>query len=1340
MAFDPYDPKNNPTLKGIVPKKDKQKDNYEDLNQINYGEITLTPDAEDNNEVSGATAFVAGLVSGLIKVPEGVVSLGAELIDLGVGTDTAASVEQFFDKINPFEEVAEQRAIGRLTEAFVQIGVPGVAGAKLATKLATKALKAKRAGKYANFKAANTKKGIEKAKQLNKLSGTQRFGAIVVGGAAGETLVADVEKIGTFGDLFEGGPTELDRDVESDPSDDATRKLLNRIKFGSESLLLTPFVYGVGAGAKIVAKEGKRLAYSSSKIEKGLDKLASVFRFRGTKPEEIALAKQTQKARQMRDTNFSEEMVARIDKEVNKIFPEFKKFFNASSVEERKNFLKLLDDTLFEGDLRAPLDFNLSNQIEKTIVKRMGRKNGVNVSENILKILNKTRGEFNDLLEITAAGPGAKVDLPTGVTRDLRKIMGNRVKNYIGNTFEIFEDAEAGFFSKYKPTKEAVDQTKKLFMRYAAKNNNPITDLEAEGMINDILKQVRKIDPSKDTLPTFAYQNLSKAADNAYGLKTFSQTLTKDFPGGKKEIQVIGKGSKVFRELFGEINDARHSIFEGMNRLSTIARKNQLFDEILDVDEAMKAAAKSDTPLGQRGFFHDSPLTAKRAFGPEADVVKMDDYVKDYFKDGVLINRLAGTYTTREIAEGFTNVSNIQNWMRGEAEGQGALGKTFSWAWRNLLLTPKAGAQYAKTILSIPTHIRNFLSSSAFALANGTVGPGFGKAMNQAFGSVQVGGPRKPIAQEKYREYLELGITNTNVRYGDLKNLMKDVRFGEGNITTDSILKPMINTLGKRVSKGIKKGAKFMQDMYVAEDDIWKIVGYETQLLQRGNAYKKAGIKISDDVLKKEVAKIVQDTIPNYAKVGEFVRAARMSPFGNFMSWPSEIFRTGTGIFRQIMKDLKDPITGSVNPITSKNPMKALAMKRLIGTTVVMSAIPYGLIKGSQAIFGVSNDEAGAANDFVAPWAKNSQKIYMRDPETDELYYINWSQNNVYDTLTRPFQSVLRNIQEGIEDEEVLLKGFVQGIANAAGETASPFISESIYTEAFMDIFAREGMTREGKKLYNDQTPEPEKIAIIMQHLAKTLLPTIAPFKRTIKAFTGEAAKGGEIYEVPYELAGIFGFRPIKVDPKKSLGFKLFEYQRGISDSRNLFTKEIDPTDMKTPSDVIDRFFTANQQLFEVKKKMLKTIDNAKTLGLKDDEIYEIFDKRGLGSTYNELTSNKFKPYFPSKDIIERFEDLSKDAGVSNVFEQAESTLGQMENKMYELNLNQDWNIDLQDFLPDTSPEGQSVLPPQPMPNPQIVTPSMPQVSSTNQGLTPVEMALLSPEEQRMRLRQRGLA
>ena len=49
--------------------------------------------------VSGIGSFMAGLGSGLFKIPEGVVSLGATLIDLGAGTDTATEVEEFFADI-----------------------------------------------------------------------------------------------------------------------------------------------------------------------------------------------------------------------------------------------------------------------------------------------------------------------------------------------------------------------------------------------------------------------------------------------------------------------------------------------------------------------------------------------------------------------------------------------------------------------------------------------------------------------------------------------------------------------------------------------------------------------------------------------------------------------------------------------------------------------------------------------------------------------------------------------------------------------------------------------------------------------------------------------------------------------------------------------------------------------------------------------------------------------------------------------------------------------------------------------------------------------------------------
>ena len=64
---------------------------------------------EENNDTSWYTAGAAGIASGIIKVPEGIVSLAAELIDLGADSNTAAKVEQFFDTLNPFEEIAEKQ-------------------------------------------------------------------------------------------------------------------------------------------------------------------------------------------------------------------------------------------------------------------------------------------------------------------------------------------------------------------------------------------------------------------------------------------------------------------------------------------------------------------------------------------------------------------------------------------------------------------------------------------------------------------------------------------------------------------------------------------------------------------------------------------------------------------------------------------------------------------------------------------------------------------------------------------------------------------------------------------------------------------------------------------------------------------------------------------------------------------------------------------------------------------------------------------------------------------------------------------------------------------------------
>ena len=114
--------------------------------------------------------------------------------------------------------------------------------------------------------------------------------------------------------------------------------------------------------------------------------------------------------------------------------------------------------------------------------------------------------------------------------------------------------------------------------------------------------------------------------------------------------------------------------------------------------------------------------------------------------------------------------------------------------YESLVLYPKATSQIAKTILSPVTHMRNFVSASIFATANGIIPDG--QAIKQAYQALQT--PLKGTRQQNdlYEELLELGVVNSNVRLGDLTRLLEDVNFGE-TMSADKgfrmLLKPLSN-------------------------------------------------------------------------------------------------------------------------------------------------------------------------------------------------------------------------------------------------------------------------------------------------------------------------------------------------------------------------------------------------------------------------------------------------------------------------------------------------------------------------------------------------------------------
>jgi hypothetical protein len=97
------------------------------------------------------------------------------------------------------------------------------------------------------------------------------------------------------------------------------------------------------------------------------------------------------------------------------------------------------------------------------------------------------------------------------------------------------------------------------------------------------------------------------------------------------------------------------------------------------------------------------------------------------------------------------------------------------------------------------------------------------------------------------------------------------------------------------------------------------------------------------------------------------------------MSFPSEILRTTTNIGQRAIREIKDPA------------LRNIGIKRLLGMTTVLAAAP-----------DVTNEELEAIKRYLPKWSENSTILPIRDEETGELKYIDFSHGNAYDIAIRP--------------------------------------------------------------------------------------------------------------------------------------------------------------------------------------------------------------------------------------------------------------------------------------------------------------------------------------------------
>jgi hypothetical protein len=998
---------------------------------------------KEDYEVGLGESLTGAVVSGAIKIPKGIINFGTLIYDAakGDGVDVDEGLTERFNREfektifglieNQAEEQARATAAGHLTEAFLQL----YGGSKIAMKTAGPAIE------FASMKARQLAPILVNAIKTNRYSKTVDNVNLTKAASKAKQLN------GTFGDIdaLDFLPTGLDREKKETANEDAFRQLNNKFKFGAElAFPVLPFIYGTGKVAKLLSTKGKDLAFSNSQIERWVDKfVGKPFRSRSDKAQQIFDGVQRLEGKKSSVKVLTDDIARDFDTSLKKISKNSTRASEAIQSPEQlsklfSNFILSTDDIVKKSNIVFPGFSKASLTSFRNAMKKLGVKQ--NSIDDLITDAFNFRNTASALKNTINKNKNVNV-----ATSELNQILNDRVKYNLAADYKIF-DKNMGLFDGFKPSLSAKEEVARIIQRYHKTNGETNFSIDdAMIVVNNILKRVTK-NPVTNT-PEFPIGSVNILDDKAIQIVNIGDNIT---AGGKfkatKEGGLIQTKSdlQAFNNLFGSYNDAKNTIYNVMTDLGEIVARDNFYTSLLKENDLLLKS-------GERALFYPSynSALAKLPFQEISKPLKL----RTKLSDEVYTSPLDGMFTTKNWAEAI----NVGDQIIGS-------GLTRSLPYRALMLIPKGVSQAGKTILGPFTHMRNFFSAVFTTVHSGNIliSPlKLSEFAKTAFNTIQ---PQllyrnTPKNQQLYRFLLEEGVTNQNVIARDIEGMLADITLaGQRNTSPEVFFNKLVNSTTSK----FKKLYGVATDLYTAEDDIFRVINFLAEGHKLKEAFKTAvrdGVKYADGTLvkmpkdldiMKEAAKIVRETVPNYAYVSDFVKGVRRSPLGSFASFPSEIFRTGGNTTMRALYEVKDPVR------------QTIGMKRLVGQGLTYGFFPIAAMKAGSALYGITREKITAMREILPVWSEDNTIIGVY--EDGKYKYIDFSHGFFYDTMIQPVNTIIANVEKAktANEDDPLIVGFANGLTRAMGKVLEPFFSESIWFGAVSDIMIRNGVKDNG--------------------------------------------------------------------------------------------------------------------------------------------------------------------------------------------------------------------------------------------------------------------------------------
>ena len=726
------------------------------------------------------------------------------------------------------------------------------------------------------------------------------------------------------------------------------------------------------------------------------------------------------------------------------------------------------------------------------------------------------------------------------------------------------------------------------------------------------------------------------------------------------------------------------------------------------------------------------------------------------------------------------------------------------------LIAYKAAVQTGKTVFSPATQTRNFGSAGFFPMHVGHIGGGasvtdaFKIVMDDIFGAGRTVNEVDLI--KRIQRKVELGVLDENIVASELGAILKDIKAGK------------LQSIGKLAERA--ENTKFYKTatrVYAGGDNVWKWYGHEYYMSQLKGAFKDIngvkrffedihGIeynvnnimtgarKTLDEGIEEAAAFLLRETYPTYSKVPEFIKAIRKLPIGNFVSFTSEILRTGFSTSAVAMKHI-----ASDNQV-----LREMGYRMLSGQAITLGGMTAGVTALGHALTNVTPIQVDVYKEYFAPeYMKYSTLIPVSNVENGTFKVFDFSRYNPYDIIVASSKQLLKvadrrnyskelaqlkeqhaqldpdseearelrrrmkeikirlSFGQTLDPEKIqtdTLRQYLSYVGPLYDSVTGTFFGIPIGAEAFLE--AASGRTRQGSPIWSKGMTDTEIFDRSMAHFFKTIEPgIISSGRKLFYSLRGDVSGVGQPLEVDTEIFKLMGGSNVTVDIMGSLDFKISAFQQSFREAK--VAKDFFSTEnfqSRGPEQLVREYNEQNEQAFRAQYEFYQAAMAAIDSGLLTrTEILKALAKRlapgsdGIPTKAIMLMNGFYTPlsYGPEglKSRREKILRNVKDLDQRKYNYQYFFPLGMLEAAKMK------WKgIRFEDMEKELEqPDEQSAAPvetPQvaPVEEPQVAElPTTPapivqaQVPNVNPqtGLTTTETALLSPGEQAIRLRQK---